>query len=1107
MAMSPEQWDRVKELYDAAHECEAAQRATLLQEEKDEVVREEVSRLLGERSQIGNFLSTPAYVDRRNNAAASENRLQAGQLLADRFRILNFVAAGGMGEVYQAQDTRLNRTVALKILPGHLSQKPDLRQRLEREAQTISRLSHPNICTIFDVGEYDGRPFLAMEFIQGVTLRQHLTAGKIPMRKIIPIAVQIADGLAKAHELSIIHRDLKPENTMISDETVKILDFGLAKLTIEDHDKSDDCSTVGSTDTQAGVILGTIEYMSPEQASGRLLDFRSDQFSFGAMLYEMVTGRRAFRRGSVTQTLLAIVGEQPEPIAALNPEVPPPLCWVIERCLAKDPEKRYGSTRDLARDLAALRDRFSDLHVKRLDPRPSNLPVPNTELIGRDQEIAAAKALLLRKDVRLVTIAGPGGIGKSRLALEVVSELASAEHSFEVYFVPLAAVSDPGLIASVIAQTLGVRETGGQSTLDALKEYLQHVSSSPLLLMLDNFEHLVGAAPMLADLLALAPSLKLLVTSRAALHVYHEHEFPVPPLALPDTRSLPSPEALAQYSAIRLFVQRAAAVRPDFRLNSDNAASVAAICTRLDGLPLAIELAAARVKLLSPSAIHTRLASRFQLLTGGARDLPARQQTLRQTIDWSYDLLNADEQKLFRRLSVFPGGCTLEAVESVCDAKQDLGLDVLDGMASMVDKSLARQIEQADGEPRFVMLETIREYGLAKLADSGEEPLIRRAHAAYCLVLGEEGASEDSAENTNNWLDRFEIEHDNFRAALDWLIETGNSEWGLRLGGALFRFWETREYLSEGRERLEKLLKLPAGAAPSKPRMRALFAAGVLAGQQGDYLDAEALFEESLQTARELGDKQGTVVALNALAINARDRGELAESQALFDETLVLWRELRDPLAVARALSNLGSVVKSRCDYQHARALYRESRAIFEELNDRLGTAWALNHEGDVAREQGDREAAQSLYQASLETFRKLGDRWGIAGSLADLGHLARERGDFHAADSLYRESIAMFQQMDHKRGVARLLEAFACLAAAQSGPERALRLAGAAAALRKRLSAPLSPTEQIKLETSLASARRGLHTTGGTAWLEGWVMPVEKAIEDALQPGSPSGA
>jgi tetratricopeptide (TPR) repeat protein len=449
----------------------------------------------------------------------------------------------------------------------------------------------------------------------------------------------------------------------------------------------------------------------------------------------------------------------------------------------------------------------------------------------------------------------------------------------------------------------------------------------------------------------------------------------------------------------------------------------------------------------------------------------------------------------------------LEAVESVCDAKQDLGLDVLDGMASMVDKSLARQIEQADGEPRFVTLETIREYGLAKLAESGEEPLTKRAQAAYCLVLAEEGAAEDTGASANTWLDRFEFEHDNFRAALEWLTETENAEWGLRLGAALFRFWEMREYLAEGRDWLGKLLRLPAATAATQPRMRALFAAGVLAGAQGDYSLSDALFNENLEIARELSDKRSVAVSSNALAVTLRDSGDLVASQNLFEESLELWRELRDPLAVARALSNLASVVKLRGDYTHARSLYQECRAIFKELNDRTGIAWSLNHEGDVARDQGDSDGARSLYQSSLETFRELGDRWGIAGSLADLGHLAREQGDFRAADSLYRESIALFRELDHKRGVARLLESFACLAAAQSEPERSLRLAGAASALRKSLGAPLTPAEQVKLETTLEPARRGLTTAGGTAWLEGWIMPVEKAIEEALKPGSAAGA
>src|SRR5437868_24839 len=594
--------------------------------------------------------------------------------------------------------------------------------------------------------------------------------------------------------------------------------------------------------------------MSPEQASGGQLDFRSDQFSFGLVLYEMVTGKRAFPRSTAAETLVAILREQAEPIGVQSPDAPAPLCWAIERCLAKEPDKRYISTRDLARELAAIRDRFSEKPVKQVEPRPTNIPVQRTRFVGREKEVAAAKELLLRQDVRLVTVTGPGGIGKTRLAVEVARGLIE-RFPGGIHFVPLSSLSDPGLIASVIVQTLGIREVGGQSPLEILKKNLQDSLHAPMLLLLDNFEHVIQAAPTVAELLGIAPDLKILVTSRAALHVYGEHEFPVPTLAVPDSRSMPPVEVLSQYPAVALFIQRAVAAKPDFELNRENALAVTEICARLDGLPLSIELAAARVKVLSPSSMLTRLASRLQLLTGGARDLPTRQQTLRGAIDWSYDLLSAAERKLFRRLSVFVGGCNLESVEAVCDTKSDLDLDLLDGMASMVDKSLLQQVEQANGESRFVMLETIREYALEKLEASGEEALTKRAHAAYSLVLAEEEPTEQSGAEGAEWLERFALEHDNFRASLEWLTETGDAEWGLRLGAALFRFWETREYLAEGRVRLGKLLKLAGGAAPTKARARPVFAAGVLAGEQGDYVSADTLIRESLDIARQLRDR------------------------------------------------------------------------------------------------------------------------------------------------------------------------------------------------------------------------------------------------------------
>ena len=434
-----------------------------------------------------------------------------------------------------------------------------------------------------------------------------------------------------------------------------------------------------------------------------------------------------------------------------------------------------------------------------------------------------------------------------------------------------------------------------------------------MLLLLDNFEHLVSAAPVVAQLLTAGPKLKVVVTSQAPLHVYGEHEFPVPPLALPDPKSIPPLEVLSRLPAIALFVERAQAIKHEFALTKENAAAVTAICARLDGLPLAIELAAARIKLLSPSAMLARLESRLNLLTGGARDLPTRQQTLRGTVDWSYGLLNTAEQTLFRRLSVFTGGCTLEAVEAVCDTRGDLGLDALDAMASMMDKSLVQHTEPQEAETRFFLLSTIREYALERLAESDDEAATRRAHAAYYLVLAEEGAEDTVAHP--EWLDRFEVEHDNFRMAIDYLIKTGDAAWGLRLGAALFRFWETREHLTEGRNAIARLLALEGAKARSKLRAHLLFAAAVLASQQGDYGAAQKLFEESLETCVELNDNRGVAVALNALAVNARDRGELAAASLLFERCVAIWKDLGDSAGAARAVSNLAGVMKSQGEY------------------------------------------------------------------------------------------------------------------------------------------------------------------------------------------------
>jgi predicted ATPase len=736
--------------------------------------------------------------------------------------------------------------------------------------------------------------------------------------------------------------------------------------------------------------------------------------------------------------------------------------------------------------------------VERVTGRYS-LPLPRTSLLGRERELPAVKQLLLNPTVRLVTLTGTGGSGKTRLGLQAAAELAPQFES-RVYFVALASLTDPDMVAPAIAASLGLRQTGGRPFPELLQDHFRENASAPILLVLDNFEHILPASSLVVNLLESSGALKVLVTSRAALRVYGEHEFPVPPLALPELRHAQSPEALLRNPAVALFAQRAAAVKPDFAVTADNAPAVAEICSRVDGLPLAIELAAARVKMLAPQAMLARLQSRLQLLTAGARDLPERHQTLRSTIDWSYGLLSEAEQKLLRRLGVFLGGCTLEAAEAVCDTRIDLGAEIFDVMASLVDKSLILQSDHGADEPRFAMLETIREYCLERLEESGETAAVRRSHAAYCLVLAEEGNPELDETERAAWLARCDIEHDNFRAAVDWLFHTADLDWAFRLCLALFRFWDMREHWAEGRSRLETVLRLSGSEYPSQ-RGKVCHYLSAITTTQGDFAAAARFAGQSLSIYRELDDPFGIAISQNARAIVARDTGDYETAQTYFEAAVAKWRAIGDTVAAARCLYNLANLVKMRGNYPHARAVLREAAGVFAEVGDRSGVAWSLSQQGDIANEQGETAVARDLYQEALSAFRETSDRWGIARSLTDLGSVACDQEDYRTAHSAYREGLEIFASLTNKRGIARALEGFACSACAQQDSARALAIAASAARLRQQIGAPLPPRESAKLEQHLRPAWDSLNEREGhVAWEQGWARSLEDAILYALE-------
>jgi predicted ATPase/DNA-binding CsgD family transcriptional regulator len=725
-------------------------------------------------------------------------------------------------------------------------------------------------------------------------------------------------------------------------------------------------------------------------------------------------------------------------------------------------------------------------HLAHLRPPGQGLPAQPTPLIGRDQEIQLVRDRLMRPDVRLLTLTGPAGTGKTRLALEAAGELFEAIRD-GAFLVNLAPISDPSLVIPEIARALGIHEeVDGSSLLDDLKAALQ---DKYLLLVLDNFEQVVDAAPHIADLLAACPTLKVLTTSRATLRLRWEHEVAVQPLGLPDLRRLPSLDELSLVPSVALFLERAQAVTPDFRLTAANAAAIAEICVRLDGLPLALELAAARVKLLSPAAILARLERRFDLLRADTQDRPDRHHTLRAALDWSYLLLPPHEQRLLRSMAVFVGGCTLDAVERI------VGTPPLDGIASLLDKSLVRQDRQTL-ETRLTMLETVRQYALEQLTTSGELDDTQLRHAEYCVELAEAAERELVGPHQAQWLERLEHEHDNLRAALRWCIDHRALDMGARLGGALWQFWSTRGHPREGRTWLSELRILVGSQSRTAAQAKLLAGSGRLAYEQGDYTAARALHEESLDIGRELNDLPAVARSLGQLGDVAHQLGDYVTAQRLFEESLGILRQLNDPHGVGQALNKLGLTVRCLGDYAAARSLYEEALGIGRELGDRGWEALVLNNLGRAAYYQGDFAAAHALHEQSLAIRREVGDRRGTATSLGDLGDVAHQQLDYATALALREESLALWQQLEDPWGLAYALEGFAELAAVQDQPGLVIRLVAASTVQREAIRAPRSPASAERMQRLLESARQRLtRAQAKEAWTEGQRLSADEAV------------
>jgi non-specific serine/threonine protein kinase len=997
---------------------------------------------------------------------------QLAAALADRYRLDRELGAGGMATVYLADDLRHGRKVAVKVL------RPDLaaalgRERFFREITTTASLRHPNILPLYDSGEGAGALFYVMPLVEGESLRERLRReSPLPVADALRIADEVADALSYAHGRGIIHRDVKPENILLEHGHAIVADFGIAHAV----------AASGETSlTMTGMVVGTPQYMSPEQARGEPVDARSDLYALGCLVYEMLAGSPPFTGTTAIAVITRHITDPVPSLRAVRPTITAPVAEAVERALAKAPADRFPTVQEwraaLAGPGAAVPVSVATTGVTfpvgpAATPKAVAVfkppPLPATPLLGRDEAIAAA-AEHLRAGARVLTVTGPGGTGKTRFAIELFGRV---QHDYPggAAFVSLASVTTPEDVMPAVGVALDIAEAAGRSAVDAVATLF---GDRPALLLLDNLEQVLGAAGDVAALVARCPALQVVATSQAPLRIGAETEVPLPPLALPPAGAI-ALEEVVKAPAVALFAQRAAKVKPGFVVTAANAGDVAAICRRLDGLPLALELAAARVRTLEPAALRARLDRALDLLTSGDRDLPERHRTLRATVGWSHSLLDTGEQRLLRRASVFAEGWTLEAMEAVCysEAERHRALDELD---SLVEKGLV----QAAGA-RCSLLETIREFAAERLVESGEMAALRQGHADYFVEFARGIEEGIKGRGQLDSMRRARAENANTQAALHWITDRARAgeahalEQGLLLCGRLNWAWHIAGQHLTARSQLDALFALAMSRGPSPGRACARLTSLVVGTAIAEWEQARRDGDLGLEDARALGDDAVIAELAMGKGYVALATGRMEEARAALDESIARAAASGAPWVQALALTIKGMLLFVTGDLPAGMALVEEARRIQVEIGDYEGRGLSLSFLAQMIFVRGELARATMAYREALEAFETVGDKPEVARVRCELGWAALTAGDLAEARRWFLRSLRAHDENGSPRGLGQALIGLAATEAADGRPERAVEFAAAAHVMSARAGVvvehPMAPGISERIETLKAA-------------------------------------